>query len=543
MTKEKPPAPPPPTAEQQAAAFRFLLIGAGIGVALVFAVGGILDADSRTTFLWQKGRYAGVGLLAWMGYLIGIGRGRVVAENIECLAIAVVMALVLKHFLIEAYKIPTGSMQPTILGNEDRQIFDRVLVNKYSYLIDEPCRYDVIVFKYPLDRSKNYIKRLIGLPGEKLMIFNGDIHVAPKRADGSYGPMRIARKPRSVRDSVLKTIYPSGKAGESFDSRFQVVRGDRKIDGDTVLVTANTMIRYGHGESIRDAYLDGYDPDWGIPAPIHLPEMGTENVSDLAFRCEATPDDGARELRIVLFASGIEHRAILPVGTGETRIESGFRTGDGEPLTAVVGDSPVVASAQFALDPGKATEVAFYHVDQELSIEIDGEPLLSFAYEIDSSDGGDDPTPLYPEPRTSENAVEFGVVGGGATLEEIEVHRDIHYLVTTNNRRQYFEVPDDALLALGDNTQNSSDGRMWSAQEATFSDGTKVMRERNDRTNNPREFIDVYGETYRTPVGPAPVIQPLRDERFRFVPRELLLGKAIAVFWPIFPHFRWKLIR
>src|SRR5262245_53729182 len=65
--------------------------------------------------------------------------GRVLVENIESLGIAIVMALVLKYFLIEAYKIPTGSMQPTIMGSP--QVSDRVLVNKYIYLLSEPQRF------------------------------------------------------------------------------------------------------------------------------------------------------------------------------------------------------------------------------------------------------------------------------------------------------------------------------------------------------------------------------------------------------------------
>ena len=129
----------------------------------------------------------------------------IISENIECLAIAIAMALILKFFIIEAYKIPSGSMQPTIMGNAEIGLYDRVLVNKFIYLVDEPERFDIIVFKYPLDQSKNYIKRLIGLPGEAVGIRGGDIYINGE----------IERKPESAVNAVLKAspLPPPPNAG------------------------------------------------------------------------------------------------------------------------------------------------------------------------------------------------------------------------------------------------------------------------------------------------------------------------------------------
>ena len=64
---------------------------------------------------------------------------------------AIAMALFLKHFVIEAYKIPSGSMQPTLIGDEDADIKDRILVDKLSYAFRDPRRWEVAVFRYPLD--------------------------------------------------------------------------------------------------------------------------------------------------------------------------------------------------------------------------------------------------------------------------------------------------------------------------------------------------------------------------------------------------------
>ncbi|MBJ02340.1 MAG: S26 family signal peptidase, partial [Planctomycetes bacterium] len=63
-------------------------------------------------------------------------------ENIEAITMAIVVAILLKYFIVEAYKIPTGSMQPTLMGNTDTGVFDRVLVDKLSYHYRDPERWE-----------------------------------------------------------------------------------------------------------------------------------------------------------------------------------------------------------------------------------------------------------------------------------------------------------------------------------------------------------------------------------------------------------------
>ena len=442
------------------------------------------------------------------------------------------MALILKHFLIEAYKIPTGSMQPTILGNDDVGIFDRVLVNKFAYLIDDPERYEVVVFKYPLDRSKNYIKRLIGLPGERVSIYNGNIYVAEREGDG-YGSDRIARKPASVRDAVMKTIFPRGTDDETLETRFEVFAGDGQIDGEQIRMKAGGRFRYGHGESIRDAYLDGYDPDWGIPIAFRTPANGTETVGDLAISFDVTPADGCRQVEVVIFAFGLEHRAVLAVSDDAgSYLESGHRNGSDALVLPPFydGDSTVRAESDRRIPAGSTSRVTFHHVDQELLLAVDGDEWMVDRYEISN--------PLYP----SDNAIEISTTGGDASYSDLEVERDIHYTATGPSRKQVFDVHDDAIFVMGDNTQNSSDGRVWRAQTVRFPDGREITTERGQMANG-GGYTDIYGETWPVSVRNQPRVESLGEHDFSFVPTNLLLGKAIAVFWPIYPHFRWKLIR
>jgi signal peptidase I len=104
----------------------------------------------------------------------------------EALVIALALALVIRAFLVQAFSIPSGSMQPTLL------IGDYLLVNKFIYGIRNPLtnkilismakpqRGDVVVFIYPQDPTKDYIKRVIGLPGDRVQIINKKVYINGK---------------------------------------------------------------------------------------------------------------------------------------------------------------------------------------------------------------------------------------------------------------------------------------------------------------------------------------------------------------------------
>ena len=99
-------------------------------------------------------------------------------EYAEAIVIAIILALFIRTFVVQAFKIPSGSMIPTLT------IGDHILVTKFLYNIkmpfwdtivvrfSEPQRGDIIVFKFPEDESKDFIKRVVGLPGDKVEIRN-----------------------------------------------------------------------------------------------------------------------------------------------------------------------------------------------------------------------------------------------------------------------------------------------------------------------------------------------------------------------------------
>ena len=130
-------------------------------------------------------------------------RKSVVREYAEAIIIAIVLALFIRTFVIQAFKIPSGSMKPTLL------VGDHILVNKFIYGIklpftdkilislNEPEKGDVVVFKFPLDTRKDYIKRVIGLPGDRVelvdkqLLINGRPTEDPHASYSMSGSMRM----------------------------------------------------------------------------------------------------------------------------------------------------------------------------------------------------------------------------------------------------------------------------------------------------------------------------------------------------------------
>ena len=122
----------------------------------------------------------------------GTGKKSIVREYVEAILIAVILALFIRTFVVQAFKIPSGSMLPTL------KIGDHLLVNKFIYGLrvpfagttiipwKEPVRGDIIVFRYPKDRSTDYIKRVIGTPGDTVLIKDRVVIINGERVDDPH---------------------------------------------------------------------------------------------------------------------------------------------------------------------------------------------------------------------------------------------------------------------------------------------------------------------------------------------------------------------
>ncbi|PKN38547.1 MAG: signal peptidase I [Deltaproteobacteria bacterium HGW-Deltaproteobacteria-2] len=175
-----------------------------------------------------------------------------VKEYVESIIIAILIALFIRTFIICAYKIPSRSMVPTLL------VGDHILVSKFIYgikipllrktivPISNPQRGDIVVFIYPNDRSKDFIKRVIGMAGDKIEIKNKKIFINDKEYKDSYGiysdsviyPASIQNRDNFGPVTVPeKSIFVMGdNRDESLDSRFWGFVNLKDVEGKAFII-------------------------------------------------------------------------------------------------------------------------------------------------------------------------------------------------------------------------------------------------------------------------------------------------------------------
>jgi signal peptidase I len=151
-----------------------------------------------------------------------VGKKQFIKEYIEPIVIAVLIALFIRAFIVQAFKIPSSSMEPTLL------VGDHLLVNKFIYGIripytdikffqyKRPQRGDIIVFIFPKDRKKDFIKRVIGTEGEKVVILHNKIYINEKLIDDPWGHFTM---PRSTIEDYGPVKVPEGSLFVMGDNR------------------------------------------------------------------------------------------------------------------------------------------------------------------------------------------------------------------------------------------------------------------------------------------------------------------------------------
>jgi signal peptidase I len=529
-------------------------------------------------------------------------------ETLESIAFAFVLALLFRTFVAEAFVIPTGSMAPTLFGRNkdvvctachhkyevgasdeldddgylvrriensvcpncryqnkirDLPVFkgDRILVNKFPYQIGEPERWDVIVFRYPEDPQKNYIKRLIGLPGESIRISRGDVYA---RLD-DQGEFQILRKQNPNKQKVLQQLVyddrhpPVDLLKSGWPERWNPMarKGDEsRLNGwvpdednwrrDTA-TRSYTIVPDDSTKWLRYQHLVPNDTDWdatvdrnGGPKDAR-PQLITDFcgynsytggrgpnvdddrfwVGDLTLNCtiEITDVKGPESEVLFELVEGVRrYRCQIDVTSGQATLYRNDELADDANAVDIK-----LASAQTPIRGlGKYT-VAFANVDDRLCLWVNSswfhDGLISFGA------GAELTAPANRNPQEAD-LVPAGIAvrGLGARVGDLLLQRDIYYRAESVPNNDYDGHDQELLesIRIRDSLSNPADyGDFYNrnAREITFralrADEFFVMGDNSPRSQDSR-------------------LWPNRRHAYNrhAVPRQALLGKAFFIYWP-----------
>lgn len=470
---------------------------------------------------------------------------------------------------------------------------DRILVNKYSYGDDLPERWDVVVFKFPGNGEMNYIKRLVGLPGETLRVYQGDLFTKSAATDG----FEISRKPPEKVLAMLEPVHDTDydpavlyRAGWPLrwapvgDQGWQV---ETSADGANVVQTysidqpqtgADAWLRYRHlvpqdadwavarefassgkhpagtpeewGKSARAELVTDFNPYnaridrsqltmYGGKWQIEPHQRGMHWVGDLAVAFDVDVREARGQLLLDLVEGGRHFTARIDLATGVAKLQ-------------IDGDDDFHAEGQTPLDSTGSYEVTFANVDDQLLLWVDGS-LIEF------EDSTYDADRVFTEraralPRTgSSDAGDLAPVGVGAngaslSISRLRVLRDIYYIAVNAQdspnrvRPQEFYSPEYFTDYPAPNTA------------VTLPDGTRLpaLEDERELFRDPeawprflkrRERDFPVGENQLFVMGDnSPESQDCRlwtrsraDKGIpggAYLDQRLLTGKATCVFWP-----------
>ncbi len=490
-----------------------------------------------------------------------------IKETLTSLIIAFMLAFLFRGFVIEGFVIPTGSMAPTLMGKHMQitspvngykwavgpwdsvsrggpplriqgvkrpirvndpmsgqaisktkvklSTGDRVFVLKYLPVLHSPDRWDVVVFKFPGSHI-NYIKRLVGLPGEQLVIVDGDVFTRPfTEGTAKSGwdtweedSWQIARKPERVQRTMFLPVFDSKYAPLVEDPSFRSPWvGDSGASWSGLHTTAytysgsgSTVLSWSSSRPITDhSPYNQVNPAFKLFANPEE-ELSDANaprpfpVSDIAMALNIKPTDEPVTVMPTINARGMQMRAVIDPVSGSASVQ--IRSDELENDKWEVLDS---SSVQLAGD--RYTHIEFWHVDQSLWLYVDGALVCggpqAGAYTLtpaqraqaatgipyadlqeDTSVGdGVHNAGVFSRPEIyRQPTVRWAFEGGGFTLNAVRLDRDISYQInpysglgtkpTRGGHPDFFPTltPDEYFMC-GDNSPRSHDSRFWTSEE------------------------------------------------------------------------------
>jgi hypothetical protein len=483
-------------------------------------------------------------------------------ENLEAIIVAFIMALVIRCFGIEVFKIPSSSMEPTLLGDvqidDQGRLYhgrrcdfepyhrvsrtssgDRIMVTKFFYALADVERYDVVVFKFPLNQSRNFIKRVVGLPDEELKLYHGNVFVKRKGDDA----FRVARRPMRTQDSLW--INPAGV--RSFLEKWEDFEEYWEVEGPKPVVLG--------GQLSYDAPAGGAGSWIRYRKPLEDPEG--QRVSDLRIAFDLTMTGTAGQVFAEI--ANAYGRFELRLSTSDDGALSWYATHEKEKQAART--SPAGAR----LEIGQRTRVELGVYDGLAYARVNG----AFA-KFDFIETRESMKPLLP----GDSAIRLGAKGATFGLRELRVSRDVHYKEGSRTGRFRDDVPETILpgeyVVMGDNVTSSHDSRGWIRKSYRLESGEIIEYEGQQEFDKgvdvdsiqaryglkvtPSEIVaDKYGRIWAlypkgTKPGPFPPHVPagvIEDEPasadFFGIGENFIVGKALWVWWP--PGRWFNLIR
>ena len=408
---------------------------------------------------------------------------RVIREYAESLAIAFVLAMVIRHFVVEAFRIPTSSMEPTLIGNQSHG--DRILVNKFQYDLHPPRAWDVVVFKIEKARINyykgerlpgavqadngtvthpgspehdNYVKRLVGLPGQRIQVIDGDVFI-----NGT-----IARKPERVEDSMLVPVTSDEHLKLSKTKFFD---NWSKSDADAVSLKKDGSITLaGSKRKCGVRYFLKIEDE--IKSSSGGPRQGSRNrVGDLRLAFRFTHTGGAGNLTCELKKTKTETIEIEVEDTEGTKSEKTNHEAiytfvvplgkPGEVATILCSDGKVAKAAKPFAPTGEHL-IEFSAIDARATIRIDGEVLAVF----ENTDPKQSSAKHVSRMPTSRSSAKFGAAGCDVSARDVRIWRDIYYTSVRLDRPSYavgreFKLGEGEYFMMGDNSPSSFDSRSW----------------------------------------------------------------------------------
>lgn len=518
-------------------------------------------------------------------------------DTIESILFAFVLAFLFRTFEAEAFVIPTGSMAPTLYGRhketyctqcgfhivvgashevmpesgylapnsrlraaicsncgfQNDQLFDalafngdRILVNKFPYEFGEPHRWDVFVFKYPTEPQTNYIKRLVGLPGDTLRIRGGNLYQVKDQTeqilrkdpakqrrlqipvyDDDHAPAELIQRGWPERWAAVSRAPQGGLAGWSETKTGWKADPALRSYSISTDVKDAAWLRYRHYFPMPSDWRDaaGGRPlapqarligDFcGYNATIGDHPFDAQIAEDIDFGPFWVPDLTLNlQLDLQELADGAEVVLELCEGTSWYRCRLHPVTGDAvlEEVNSQLNErTQELARATTPLRGPGIYRLAFANVDDRLCLWINRE-LVDFGSGALLASGGATGNP-YP---TDRDLTPIGIAASGVTarVSHLLIERDIYYRVGSPGKDFRFEAHDLARYV--------TDPARWSEVFEKYADRI----EQRTIEIGPAHYL-AFGDN-----SPQSNDSRMWDLGQETVPRKFLVGKAFWIYWP-----------